>query len=148
MTEREKVIKGLEYHLKELTVGKTCYECPYFGDNPCEIQLIANAIALLKEQDPRVLELDEVKAIGTQNNDQIQDENTRFIWSEEEYALHIAKPTYYDFGLEDSEEEPIYLYYIGTDFFNHFDQNTYGKTWRCWSSRPTDEQREAVPWGD
>lgn len=23
---------------------------------------------------------------------------------------------------------------------------TYGKTWRCWTSRPTDEQREATPW--
>ena len=22
----------------------------------------------------------------------------------------------------------------------------YGQTWRCWSSRPTDEQREATPW--
>lgn len=22
----------------------------------------------------------------------------------------------------------------------------YNKTWRCWSSRPTDKQREAVPW--
>ena len=22
----------------------------------------------------------------------------------------------------------------------------YGKTWRCWTSRPTDEQREAAPW--
>ena len=22
----------------------------------------------------------------------------------------------------------------------------YGKTWRCWTSRPTDEQREATPW--
>ena len=22
----------------------------------------------------------------------------------------------------------------------------YGKTWRCWSARPTDEQREAVKW--
>lgn len=22
----------------------------------------------------------------------------------------------------------------------------YGKRWRCWTSRPTDEQREAVPW--
>lgn len=59
MIEREKVIKGLEYHLKELTVGKTCYECPYCGDNPCEIQLIANAIALLKEQEPRVLTLEQ-----------------------------------------------------------------------------------------
>lgn len=22
----------------------------------------------------------------------------------------------------------------------------YGETWRCWTSRPTDEQREATPW--
>jgi hypothetical protein len=22
----------------------------------------------------------------------------------------------------------------------------YGKTWRCWTARPTDEQREATPW--
>lgn len=72
MIEREKVIKGLEYHLKELTVGKTCYECPYCGDNPCEIQLIANAIALLKEQEPRVLTLDEVKTIGTQNDHDVE----------------------------------------------------------------------------
>ena len=22
----------------------------------------------------------------------------------------------------------------------------YGKTWRCWTSRPTEEQMEAIPW--
>ena len=25
--------------------------------------------------------------------------------------------------------------------------NEYGKTWRCWTQKPTDEQREAEPWG-
>ena len=49
----EKVIKGLEYHLKELSVGKTCFECPYCGNNPCEIHLITDAIAMLKEQEAR-----------------------------------------------------------------------------------------------
>lgn len=51
MTDQEKAIKGLEYHLKELTVGKTCFECPYYGDNPCEIQLITDVLTLLKEQE-------------------------------------------------------------------------------------------------
>ena len=51
MADREKVIKGLEYHLKELSVGKTCFECPYCGNNPCEIHLITDALALLKEQE-------------------------------------------------------------------------------------------------
>ena len=50
MTDREKIVKGLEYHLKELSVGKTCYECPYCGDNPCEIHLISDALTLLMEQ--------------------------------------------------------------------------------------------------
>ena len=53
MADREKVIKGLEYHLKELSVGKTCFECPYCGNNPCEIHLITDAIAMLKEQETR-----------------------------------------------------------------------------------------------
>ena len=61
MTDKEKVIKGLEYHLKELTVGKTCFECPYLGDNPCEINLIANAIAMLKEQEELARSLHEVQ---------------------------------------------------------------------------------------
>jgi len=51
MADREKVIKGLEYHIKELSVGKTCFECPYCGNNPCEIHLITDALALLKEQE-------------------------------------------------------------------------------------------------
>ena len=59
MTDREKVIKGLECHLKELSVGKACFECPYCGDNPCEIQLITKALAMLKEQDKRINELEE-----------------------------------------------------------------------------------------
>ena len=100
----------------------------------------------LKDNEPRVLTLDEVKAIGTQNFNQMRDENKRLIWIEEESALNMAKPTYYDFGLEDSEEEPIYLYYVGTEFFDRCDPSTYDKNWRCWSAKPTEEQRENVKW--
>jgi hypothetical protein len=111
------------------------------------VSAITDTDRMLKGQELRVLTLDEVKAIGEQNY-QCLDENIGLIWSEERNALNIAKPTYYDFGLEDSEEEPIHLYYVGTDFFDTFDQNTYGKSWRCWSSKPTEEQREAVKWED
>ena len=51
MTNRETVIKGLEIHLNELGIGKSCSECPYWQTNPCESHLIADAIALLKEQE-------------------------------------------------------------------------------------------------
>ncbi len=27
-------------------------------------------------------------------------------------------------------------------------EETYGITWRCWTSRPTDEQRAVTPWSE
>ena len=53
MINRDKVIKGLEHHLSEITIGKKCFQCPYYGDNPCEQILIASALELLKEQEPK-----------------------------------------------------------------------------------------------
>ena len=29
---------------------------------------------------------------------------------------------------------------------DHIRSETYGKTWRAWASRPTDEERSAAPW--
>lgn len=29
-----------------------------------------------------------------------------------------------------------------------WNEEYYGKTWRCWTSRPTNEQREGTPWQD
>lgn len=55
MIDKEKVIKGLEVHLELLRNEKTCLGCPYINDdNPCVIQLIENALALLKGQEGKV----------------------------------------------------------------------------------------------
>jgi len=130
------------------------YDCNFYWTDgekiPTEdlIEAFDLAVKALEEQEPRVLTLDEVKTIGAQNY-QSRQENIRLIWSEERNDLNIAKPTYYDFfELEDGEEEQIILNYVGTDFFDTFDQNTYGKNWRCWSARPSDTQRMAVKWDE
>lgn len=34
--------------------------------------------------------------------------------------------------------------YDGTDY----PINKYNKTWRCWTTKPTDEQRKATPWDE
>ena len=34
------------------------------------------------------------------------------------------------------------------NYRGHFDNKYYGKTWRCWTARPTDEQREAAKWNE
>ena len=47
MTDREKVIKGLEIHTKP---NSRCVGCPYPNNGLCGDQLYVDALALLKEQ--------------------------------------------------------------------------------------------------
>ena len=36
--------------------------------------------------------------------------------------------------------------FVGESPRSHAAMNRYGKGWRCWASRPTDEEREAAKW--
>lgn len=36
--------------------------------------------------------------------------------------------------------------FVGESPRSHAAMNRYGKGWRCWASRPTDEEREAAAW--
>jgi hypothetical protein len=62
------------------------------------------------------------------------------------------------FFLERKEEEEVYpvvlkegweVYYVdfvGTDSLVQHDKADYGKTWRCWAEKPTEEERKAAEW--
>lgn len=62
------------------------------------------------------------------------------------------------FFLERKEEEEVYpvvlkegweLYFVdfvGTDSFVRHDKADYGKNWRCWAEKPTEEERQAAEW--
>lgn len=130
--DREKVIKGLEYHLKELSVGKTCFECNYCGDNPCEIHLITDALALLKEQKAQLMTLDEVKAFDWD-----------YCYLEEERLPGKG----YRIICGDYTLTCITWAGVTSMRIQHGD-GSYGKKWRCWSAKPTDEQRKVAKWDD
>lgn len=135
--DREKVIKGLECCAED-----KCEACPYaelcYSD---EIPLCSpmakdalELLELLRVQEARVMTLDEVKNHNNQDG---------CVWFEQ--------PTYNAVAAfvrkEEFEIEVISPYILG-DPINHgywMDSN-YGKTWRCWTSRPTEDQREAVKW--
>ena len=62
MSDREKALKGLE-HCSEMN-GENCSKCPYqneqLGNAPtCTGHLAHDALALLKEQEARIRELEE-----------------------------------------------------------------------------------------
>ena len=168
MVDREKVIKGLECCAVGCRSG-----CPYSDIDDCESMLCADALALLKAQgpeavdaskpdsdigcwydithnytleqivnalkaqEPRVMTLEEVKAMKRYTICAVEQRSkvlhTTF---NAEYRGHltIGGRDYIDFGL-----------YADVSPFRR-SESGYGKTWRCWTSHPTDYQREAVKW--
>ena len=92
-----------------------------------------DALALLKAQEPRVMTLEEVEHF-TYGSPYIIE--TNLIGSEPRlmYGLYSYQGIggNFDFAIADGRK--------------HLFDADYGKTWRCWTSRPTQEQRQAVKW--
>ena len=127
MVDREKVIKGLEL-LAHWPAGLI------FPDkekwiNPC----CKMAVAMLKEQEARVLTLDEAAA-------------DQEVWTEAKLRGTERIPLFISILWLTDDAKDFELELIGTSRRAFMLAKEYGKTWRCWSSKPTDEQREAVKW--
>ena len=96
-------------------------------------QVITSAIDLLKEQEPRVMTLEDVK----------QAEVGTVVWLEWRIESKINSGIFFRLinkGIDDSLEFHV------LDGFVAARLACYGTEWRCWTSRPTDEQRKAVKW--
>lgn len=93
---------------------------------------MSDALELLKEQEPRVLTLEELEKHCA--------EKTPFMFSEN-------APVYIEYCIERpwnvrwGTAETIRSWLGSVEIYND-----YGKDWRCWNTRPTDEQRKAVKW--
>ena len=135
MDKREKVIKGLE-----CCNNDECDSCPYYRScdendlGTCRATLHRDAIALLKAQEPRVLSFDEA----------MLDVNRDVIWIEIK-GDPIIEPAINVVATNDSSSVMSPLS-GDDDCALRCDRSLYGKTYRCWSSRPTDAQREAEVW--
>ena len=139
MAEPEKVIKGLEICIRVQDNEKCPDECPYRKDI-CygTVGLMADALSLLKAQEPRVMTLEELEdALDTvvwldiPNTENLADGYSLITaYSHKNGFIFLESP----FGDNPSQDR--------------FEYKDYGITWRCWTSRPTDEQREAVKWDE
>jgi len=141
MLGRNKVIKGLECCMDILHAGpgwsQGCIQCPYaavvdVGRYPCMRLLANDALELIKAQEPRVLTLEEVKAFDWDycylEEERLPGKEYRSVCGD--YVLTcITWPCVTSMRIQHGDE-------------------SYGKKWRCWSAKPTDEQREATPWID
>ena len=135
--DRDKIIEGFECCTKWMVDNdiNACDNCPYHHeyndfDHNCIGMLNNDILALLKEQEPRVMTLDEVKNFDWDycylEEEHLPGKEYRTVCGD--YALTcITWPCVISMRIQHGDD-------------------TYGKKWRCWSAKPTDEQRKAVQW--
>lgn len=131
MADRGKVLLALKQHLL-VNDGEECVNCPYeemFGLD-CVRQLYKDALELLKEQEPRVLTLDEVLRLD------------RDYYYLEELRIKSKVPAMY----LDIYRLSCVTWPSITGCRQTAGDDKYNRVWRCWTERPTDEQRKAVKW--
>lgn len=148
MTDREKVAKAIRCRLK-----RDCSSCPYdedFNCLGCEIWMW-KALELLEEQRPRVLTLEEMRSkpagdyvwLEVRDDDsvdvQIPDADTIVV-------VYGVGDGVFGLAIEDASVQSEYIRFCGPSLDPVMQWCDYRKVWRCWSARPTDEQRKAVQW--
>lgn len=124
MPDREKVIRGLEAHANP-KLCETCAgeECPYYNMGggytgvTCSSILAVDALALLKEQEARVMTWDELMGCADGDPAFFEERDQSGCWE-------LVYPTY----------------------MCMHDKNGYGERWRYWTYRPTPEQMRDTKW--
>lgn len=136
----EKVRKGMECCIKRQPY--TCGEmCPYHDDAICVMKLRQDALALIRQQQERIAELEAAQTARVMTPEEVAAvPDGSVIWEE-------IKST----GICEAMIRDSNLFANGPDFLaldDVLDCDDYLKNYRCWTQRPTDEQREAVPWNE
>jgi len=135
MVDQEKVIRGLE--CCALGSLSNCEGCPY-TETRCSEHLCGDALVLLKQQEPRVLEYSEI-------------EKNPLVWLEDndkEDVIPALFLQYNGWNAEFAVQAPDeWVDTIIRSSIVIAVEEMYGITWRAWSSCPIEEQRKAVKWG-
>lgn len=133
MLELEKVIRGLTECIKGHM--SACLECPYYADQiahgDCMDLILRDALALLKEQEARVMTWNDVKGSAGIP-----------VWIE-----YKQNDGWNGYGVPTSDHGNWMMIY-GANAYTAHNDNSCNVKWRAWTSRPTDEQRKAAAWDD
>lgn len=102
------------------------------------IDTALRAMRSLRDQEPRLMQLSEIMEIYKADPSHVWPYNTPpYLYIQEHPHVHNSSESWAAW----CEIKDI----IEGELFGHTAQS-YGKTWRAWTSRPTDTQREATPW--
>lgn len=128
----------------DMKLPSCCDECFAFDDYGCMISGESCEHSFksfesrmpscpMKDNEPRVLTLNELRALY---------DTDHFVWVED----NGDDDCFDGYAEVDIYKEKVELFEFGNEVQWEPDNDNYGKTWRCWSAKPTEEQKEATPW--
>lgn len=130
MANREKVIDRLETAVMQMHGAER-----YTPEDVDELEIAGwDALALLKEQEPRVLTTEELTQI----------EPWTVYWGEGNHVKNLWPMAFTAEAIEDLDSgfvDDSYGRVYEVEWYNKGDMG-----WRIWTSRPTDDQRKDTPW--
>ena len=149
MADIENVIKGLEFTKAMMTFNPSTGEEIEPGNlneaNKTSYDACVGAIALLKEQEARVLTIEEALV---DNNNSIEISPYVFVEIKGRDDIFIGSVHDDIYGDYHSNDIKVRVYRIGMSDSKTYPKADYMKTVRFWNRKPTDEQRQAVKWNE
>ena len=141
----EKVEKGLEICTESTEYGD-CITCPYHEDyypNACRYVNKKDALALIRQQQARIAELEAAQTARLMTLEEVHEMSWDYCYLEEEVIKDKVLQMYCGAYRVKCITWPSIASCVLT-----FGDGAYGKRWRCWTQRPTDEQRKAAKWNE
>lgn len=132
MADREEILEYLSRYL--LAYGSS------LNVIPIETWVLKDALELLKAPEPRLYSFDEVIHLPADTMlwlEEVDEPDGAIIPTAFTGASFRGDPA------EISDSDVIYVCFYGR-IMNTCDG--YNRYWRCWTAKPTDEQRKAVSW--
>lgn len=132
MINKEVVVFQIEDMLSNINKENVLSFGGYIDNGAAFLELMTNVLTLLKEQEARVLTLDEAV------------DGTQVYYVEFQYHLDRGWVKC-DFDRIYVDGEVAMLFLRNKTFYQQ--REDYGQLWRLWDKRPTEEQMKAVKWG-
>lgn len=129
MTKAEKVIKGLE-SIHAVALDKEQLYVNHISMKDFN-ELLADALELLKEREARVIDISEIYTAKKLD-----------VWFEDKGDNIVHPLMLIETEMTNKSQTAFFFPMMVRPI------KAYGKTWRCWTARPTDEQRDATPWNE
>lgn len=141
MPDRERVIRALTFCCYDIHDGDCNLDCPYY--DACSVgspvpAVLYDALALLKEQEPRVMTLEEFKLLPDESD----------VFLEEIDCIVVAATISRQCEKWGARTDVTFFYGIESTSYesDEYYNEDYGRWWRCWTSRPSEQQMRDTKW--